>query len=42
MKIGAKNGKGEEYILNTKILMFKGEYLNGKGKEYYTNGKILF
>ena len=37
-KILEKNGKGREYILNTKILKFEGEYLNGKrngeGKEY--------
>jgi len=37
-KKGIKNGKGKEYLLNTKILIFEGEYLNGKrngkGKEY--------
>ena len=36
-KIAEKNGKGEEYILNTNIMIFEGEYLNGKrngkGKE---------
>ena len=45
-KIGGKNGKGREYIFNTKTLIFEGEYLNGikngKGKEYYDNGKIRF
>ena len=38
-KIAEKNGNGSEYILNTNILIFEGEYLNGKrngkGKEYY-------
>ena len=29
-KIGEKNGKGKEYIINTNILIFEGEYLNGK------------
>ena len=29
-KIGEKNGKGREYKLNTKELLFEGEYLNGK------------
>ena len=32
-KIGDKNGKGKEYILNTNILIFEGEYLNGKKME---------
>ena len=45
-KIGKKNGKGAEYILNRKNLKFEGEYLNGKrngkGKEYYDNGKLKF
>jgi len=45
-KIGGKNGNGREYILNTNILIFKGEYLNGKrngiGKEYNYDGKLLF
>ena len=44
-KILEKNGKGREYILNTKILKFEGEYLNGKrngeGKEY-SDGKLEF
>ena len=45
-KIGENNGKGQEYIINTNILIFEGEYLkgkrNGKGKEYYENGKLKF
>jgi len=45
-KIGEKNGKGKEYLLDTDNLIFEGEYLNGKrngkGKEYYNNGKLLF
>ena len=45
-KIGKKNGKGKEYLLNTDKLIFEGEYKNGrkngKGLEYYNNEKILF
>ena len=45
-KIGERNGKGKEYIINTHILIFEGEYLNGKrngkGKEYNSNGKLIF
>ena len=45
-KIGERNGKGKEYIKNTKRLIFEGEYLNGKrngkGKEYNYNGKLRF
>ena len=45
-KIGKKNGKGSEYILNTNNLIFEGEYINGKkngkGKEYYANGNLEF
>jgi len=45
-KRGEKNGKGREYIINTNILIFEGEYLrerrNGKGKEYYLNGNLKF
>ena len=45
-KIGEKNGKGKEYILNEKKLVFEGEYINGKrngkGKEYDRYGKLLF
>ena len=44
-KMGNKNGKGKEYILNTNILIFEGEYLNGKkngkGKEYYDDELIF-
>ena len=44
-KIGGRNGKGREYNLKTKKLIFKGEYLNGerngKGKEYDQKGKIF-
>ena len=29
-KIGEKNGKGKEYIIETNDLVFGGEYLNGK------------
>ena len=45
-RIGDKNGKGKEYVLNTNILIFEGEFLNGirngKGKEYYFGGKLKF
>ena len=45
-RIVEKNGKGREYIINTNILIFEGEYLNGerngKGKEYNCNGVLLF
>ena len=45
-KIVEKNGKGREYILNTKKLIFEGEYVNwkrnGKGKEYNEYGKLEF
>ena len=38
IKIAEKNGKGKEYDLDTKQLIFLGEYLNGKrngkGREY--------
>ena len=44
-KIEGINGEGKEFILNTKILIFEGEYKNGKkngiGKEY-DNGNIVF
>jgi len=37
-RIGEKNGKGKEYIIDTNRLIFDGEYINGKrngkGKEY--------
>ena len=29
-KIGGKNGKGKEYLINTNILIFEGEYINRK------------
>ena len=45
-KLMKENGKGEEYKLNTNILIFQGDYLkgkkNGKGKEYYDDGKLKF
>ena len=44
-KIGENNGLGEEYKLNTNILLFKGEYLNKKRKsgiEYDDNGEVIF
>jgi len=45
-KIGEKNGKGKEYLIDTNDLVFEGEYLNGKkngkGKEYYIGGKLEF
>ena len=38
--------KRKEYLGETNILIFEGEYLNGKrngkGKEYYNNGKLEF
>ena len=41
-----EDGYGEEYIVNTNKLIFKGKYLNGKkngkGKEYYESGRIKF
>ena len=44
-KIGGKNGKGSEYLLNSNKLIFEGEYLNGKkngkGKEYNVDNKAL-
>ena len=43
--IGDRNGNGKEYIKDTKILIFEGEYLNGKrngkGKEYERNQLIF-
>ena len=45
-RIGEKNGKGKEYIIDIDILIFEGEFLNGKrngeGKEYYYDGKLKF
>ena len=43
---GKRNGKGKEFTLDKKYLIFEGEYLNGKrngkGKEYYNNGNLKF
>ena len=46
-KIGGKNGKGKEYEVFNKKLIFEGEYKNGKkngmGTYYYTNlQKVVF
>ena len=45
-KIGGKNGKGSEYLIDTNILIFEGEYLKGKkngiGKEYNKKGILEF
>ena len=45
-RIGERNGKGKEYIKNTKRLIFEGEYLNGKrngkGKNYNYDGELRF
>ena len=45
-KIIDKNGKGKEFILDTDILIFEGEYLNkkrhGKGKEYNKDRKLIY
>ena len=45
-KILEENGKGREFLINTNILIFEGEYLkgekNGKGKEYNNNGILKF
>ena len=35
--IGERNGKGKEYKLGTKILVFKGEYLKERGMEKEKN-----
>ena len=41
-----KNGKGTEYFMNSKIILFEGIYRNGKrngkGKEYYSDGQLKF
>ena len=43
-KIGEKNGKGKEYLIDSNKLIFEGEYINGKrngkGKEYHENGNL--
>ena len=45
-KDGTKNGKGKEYDLNTKKVLFTGQYVNGKrngkGKEYNNYGMLVF
>jgi len=45
-RIGEKNGKGKEYIIDTNRLIFEGEYINGKrngkGKEYNFDGLLRF
>ena len=44
-RIIEKNGEGKEYVLNTNILLFEGEYLNKKrkcGKEYNDEGVLIF
>jgi len=41
-KIGGKNGKGKEYLIDSNKLEFEGEYLNGKEKENYYNGRLIF
>ena len=41
-----KDGQITEYVINTNIILFKGEYLNGKkngkGTEYFQNKKLKF
>ena len=41
-----KGGRGKEYTLNSKILLFEGDYVNGRkhggGKEYYITNKLKF
>jgi len=45
-KIVEKNGRGREYLINSNILIFEGEYWNGRkngnGKEYFYNGRLKF
>ena len=45
-KIDGINSYGKEYILNTNILLFEGEYLNkkrnGEGKEYNYFGELIY
>jgi len=45
-KIIEKDGKGKEYILDTKIVIFEGDYINkkrnGKGKEYNDKSQLIF
>ena len=44
--VGGKNGKRKEYLLESNILIFEGEYLNrkrnGKCKEYNKDGVLIF
>ena len=44
--IKESNGRGKEYSLNSKILLFEGDYVNGRrhgeGKEYYITKKPKF
>ena len=41
-----RNGKGTEYLMNSKIILFEGIFKNGKrngkGKEYYHNRSLKF
>ena len=43
-RIILKNGKGQEFLINTRYLIFEGEYKNGKkhgkGYEYYYNNNL--
>ena len=45
-RLGDKNGKGEEHLIENDKLIFEGEYKNGKregyGKEYYEAGYLEF
>ena len=45
-KTGGINGHGKEYLIDTNILIYEGEYLNkkrhGLGKEYSKNGVLLY
>ena len=45
-KIGEKNGIVKEYLKDTNLVIFEGEYKNGKrngkGKEFYENQQIKF
>ena len=45
-KTGGINGHGKEYLIDTNILIYEGQYLNkkrhGLGKEYSKNGVLLY
>ena len=45
-KINGINGEGKEYLLDSNILIFEGDYKNGrrngKGKEYDEKGRLKF